>query len=367
MITLLWKQPDGIDDVQQLVQTAIDLEFSTLPPYLYAKFTILPGTNEVALARLNAIIGQEMIHMCLACNILNAVGGTPAINPPHYPGPLPGGVDGGVVTHLLPFSPEAMAQGMAIEEPSEAIKPRLRLLAGASDRVTIGEFYHRLDGELAKLPSTAWSANSIQFGDAQFFQGQLFAVKNYSDAHSAIGRIVSEGEGTPVTPDNAGSPLDFQNDLAHYYRFWEMYKNQVLTKDPTPPGYAWGEPLGVDWTGVYPAIADPQEHDFSKDSLAAQTAQATCDSAFTAMVDALGKAFAGDTGGLGVAVRAMFDLRMAAMQALQTPLKDGKSVAGPAFRYIGTGQAKARSRGKATKTKTAATKVSKTTTKGAGA
>ena len=180
--------PDGIDDVQQLIQTAIDLEFSTLPPYLYAKFTILPGTNEVALARLNAIIGQEMIHMCLACNILNAVGGTPAINPPHYPGPLPGGVDGGVVTHLLPFSPEAMAQGMAIEEPSEAIKPRLRLLAGASDRVTIGEFYHRLDGELAKLPSTAWSANSIQFGDAQFFQGQLFAVKNYSDAHSAIGQ-----------------------------------------------------------------------------------------------------------------------------------------------------------------------------------
>ena len=53
------------------------------------------------------------------------------------------------------------------------------------------------------------------------------------------------------------------------------------------------------------------------------------------MVDALRGAVTGATGGLGVAVRAMFDLRMSAIAALGTPLADGKSVAGPAFRYLG--------------------------------
>jgi hypothetical protein len=53
------------------------------------------------------------------------------------------------------------------------------------------------------------------------------------------------------------------------------------------------------------------------------------------MVDALIGAFRGVTGGLGIAVRAMFDLRMASIKALSTPLADGQ-VSGPAFTYIAT-------------------------------
>ena len=121
MIKLRWAQPESISDVRALVQTAIELEFATLPPYLYAKFSILPESNPAALGRLNAIVGQEMIHLCLACNILNAIGGTPVFNPPHYPGPLPGDVNAKLVVHLLPFSEGAMDQGMAIEEPVEEI------------------------------------------------------------------------------------------------------------------------------------------------------------------------------------------------------------------------------------------------------
>jgi hypothetical protein len=333
MIKLRWAQPNSLTDVRALVQAAIDLEFATLPPYLYAKLSILPETNPAALSRLNMIVGQEMVHMCLACNILNAIGGTPALNPPHYPGPLPGDVDASLIIHLLPFSEQAMEQGMAIERPSEPIQPMLALAADAP--VTIGEYYQRLDRELAKLPPDAWTAQRNQLGDAQFFQGQLFAVNNYADAHRAISDIVSEGEGTPVSPENPGSPLDFQDELAHYYRFWEVRKNQVLTKAAGGSGYRWGEPLGVDWSAVYPAIPDPETHDFSQDPPAARQAQDACNTAFTAMVDALSGAFSGATGGLGVAVRAMFGLRMAAMAALQTPLLDGKTVAGPAFRYLG--------------------------------
>ena len=339
MIKLRWMEPAGLSDVQSLVQTAINLEFATLPPYLYARFSILPDTNAPALARLDSIVGEEMIHMCLACNIMNAIGGTVAITPPHYPGPLPGDVGGGFSVNLYPFSAEAMAQGMKIEEPSEPVQPLLAS-AAADDLVTIGEYYARVDAALKALPAADWQPDRHQISDNQFFAGQLFAVSNYDDAHKAISNIVSEGEGTPVTPGGKGSPLDFQNELAHYYRFWEIDRNQVLSKADNPVGYAWGEPLGVDFASVYPAISNPQDHDFSKDSLEAQAAQAACNAAFTTMVDGLARAFAGADGGLGIAVRAMFDLRMATIKALSIPLADGVSVAGPAFVYLDNAQAK---------------------------
>ncbi|MCF3973984.1 ferritin-like domain-containing protein [Paracoccus salsus] len=317
--------------MQALVQTAIDLEFSTLPPYLYALFSIRPDTNVPAFERLHEVIMEEMTHMCLACNIMNAIGGKPAINAPKYPGPLPGDVDAGLTVHLLPLSEAAMQQGMAIEEPSEPITPKAMAMAPEDTGVTIGEFYERLDKELKALPASAWTANRNQVDDAQFLQGQIFAVNNYEDAHKAIDQIVSEGEGTPVTPDGKGSPLDFRDDLAHYYRFWEISRNQLLVKDSSEAGYAWGPSLGVDWDNVYPAIPDPQLHDFSKEPEAAQKAQLACNGAYTGMIYMLAEAFNGGEGGMGLAVRQMFDLRVAARVALETPLADGKSVAGPAF------------------------------------
>ncbi|MBP6748024.1 MAG: ferritin-like protein [Xanthomonadaceae bacterium] len=333
MIKVQWQAPQTLAEVQAAVQTAIDLEFSTLPPYLYAKMTILPESNPAALARLNTIVGQEMIHMCLACNIMNAIGGTVKINPPSYPGPLPGDIGGGLIIHLLPFSQAAMAQGMAIEEPSEPIDPPILKMEAAITAVTIGEYYHLLDQVLAALPASAWIAGNKQIDDSQFFAGQIFPVNAYADAHKAITQIVSEGEGTPVSPNGNGSPLTFQNELAHYYRFWEMEQNMVLVKDPNPVGYAWKGSLGIDWSQVYPAIADPESHDFSSDPPAARAAQTACNDAYTALVDALTSAFAGASAGMGIAVRAMFDLRMASIQALNTPLGDGISVAGPAFVY----------------------------------
>lgn len=334
MIKLYWQAPQTVEDVQKLVQGAIDLEFSTLPPYLYAKFSIPDGENLAAAQRMNAIVGQEMIHMCLACNIMNAIGGSPAINPPTYPGPLPGDVGGDLIVHLYTFSEAAMQQGMEIETPVDPIIfPQLEALEEASGPVTIGEYYNNLDKALSNLPPSAWTPNRNQISDDQYFQGQIFPINGYPDAHQAIQDIVSEGEGSPT----AGSPLDFQNELAHYYRFEEMYKNQVLVKDTNPLGYAWGGPLGIDWNAVYPAINDPEKHDFSNDPQAAQDAQAACNAAFTGMVYDLQLAFNGQSGNLGNAISQMFNLRMAALHALVTPLADGTTVAGPSFIYLNTG------------------------------
>lgn len=334
MIRLQAKPIGSIEDARDQLQTAIGVEFGTLPPYLYALYSIPPGQNPQAAARIKSVAMQEMIHMCLACNILNAIGGDPVIQPQTYPGPLPGDIGpprGKPLTiRLLPFSKEAMAQGMAIEEPKDGPinfpdKPMLKAAKGGP--VTIGEFYAHLDAYLATLPASAWTPNRHQIDDNQYFMGQLFAVNGYPDAHKAISQIVSEGEGAD------GSPLDFQQEIAHFYRFEEVRRNQVLTKDPNPKGYAWTGTLGVDWKAVYPAIPDPGTHDFSQEPPPAQQAQNACNDAFSRMVRALQLATTGHEGHLGLAVRAMFDLRMAAQVAFTTPLADPAKVAGPAFLY----------------------------------
>jgi hypothetical protein len=337
MIRLSAVRPTTVEDAHAMLQTAIGVEFGTLPPYLYALYTIRPGTNAQASQRIKAIAQQEMIHMCLASNILNALGGNPLLKPQAYPGPLPGdiGPPGGqpLTIHLLPFSKDAMKQGMDIEQPENpadfpVVSPLLGAeFKGGPETMTIGQFYDALDKFLATLPADAWHPGRHQIVDDQFFPGQLFAINDYRDANRAIQEIVSEGEG------HKENPLDFQDEVSHYYRFGEMYNNKVLTKTYTGLHYQYGPAsLDIDYALAYPAIADPGEHDFSQDSAAAQAAQAQCSVTYAALVENLQMALTGTDGALGMAVQAMFALRTAAMAAVKVPLADGK-VSGPAFLY----------------------------------
>lgn len=334
MIFLQGSPPDTVEDAQNLLQQAIGVEFGTLPPYLYAMFSIPPGENVAAAQLIKSVLLQEMIHMCLACNILNAIGGSPKLVPPVYPGTLGDiGPDGKVLTvELLKFSKCSMWQGMEIEKPYEGPEyPVVKLMAAPEDTgpaLTIGQFYAMIDDFLATLPPQKWKGGNNQITDDQFFPGQIFAVNGYLDAHRAISIIVSEGEGAKQ------SPLDFEDELAHYYRFAECYNDAVLTKVPKDPGYQFGpEKLGIDWDAVFNCIPNPGTHDFSNEPAAAQAAQAKCNAAYTKMVDALQLAVTGHPEQLGIAVRAMFDLRLAAQVALRTPLNDPQTVAGPAFLY----------------------------------
>ncbi|MGH3977340.1 MAG: ferritin-like domain-containing protein, partial [Pseudonocardiaceae bacterium] len=242
---------DTVADLKQALQKAIELEFSTLPPYLYAVFTIKDGSNEAARRRIGAIVREEMIHMGLACNVLNAIGGAPVLANasvvPIYPGPLPYDIGGEGYepfrVSLLPFSPEAMIQAMHIEEPEEPLVfPELAAVSLEPTYQTIGQFYRALDKALSELPTDAWSATPRnQLIDHPFFAGELFPVTGYESASEAISRIVSEGEG------NTQSPLDFEGEVAHYYRFEEIRRDQVLQKDSSvPEGFSWGDRLGVD-------------------------------------------------------------------------------------------------------------------------
>ncbi|MDH5673191.1 MAG: ferritin-like protein [Myxococcales bacterium] len=338
MIRIKARPASTVVELRERLQQAVELEFATLPPYLYALYSIPPGQNQAAVERIKDIVHEEMIHMCLACNMLNAIGGRPLIadqkSVPSYPGPLPydiGSEDGKLFeVSMLPFSKAAMAQAMRIEEPEDPLVIKAKAAAAVVPEFqTIGEFYQAVDQGLSRLPKEAFSARPRnQLGDQAFFMGELFAVTCYEDAHRAITRIVSQGEGS------SQSPVDFEGDLAHFYRFSEIERNQVLAKADNEQGYAWGEPLGVDWEAVFPAVADPASHEAAlvNDAAAIQL-QDDCDQAFTRMLVNLQRAIDGEPGRLGNSVRFMFELRMASIAAFSHPVEGLDKAVGPAFRF----------------------------------
>ena len=86
------------EDLYPWLQNAIELEHSTIPPYLTAMFSLKPGTNDEIARLIGSIVHEEMLHMTIVGNILIAIGGHPAINVPRfipkYPGHLPMAIGG---------------------------------------------------------------------------------------------------------------------------------------------------------------------------------------------------------------------------------------------------------------------------------
>src|SRR5262249_2013071 len=111
-----------VKDLYNHVQGAIELEHATIPLYLTAAYSIKPGRSSQAQQIILSVANQEMLHMTIACNVLNAIGGSPVIDKPGfipvYPGPLPMNVH-----ERLTASLQKATRGfiyntfMAIEEP----------------------------------------------------------------------------------------------------------------------------------------------------------------------------------------------------------------------------------------------------------
>ena len=66
------------------LQTAIELEHSTIPVYLTALYSIKPNANREVAALIRSVVIEEMLHMALACNILISIGGSPSIGQPGF-------------------------------------------------------------------------------------------------------------------------------------------------------------------------------------------------------------------------------------------------------------------------------------------
>ena len=68
------------DDVRKrlgkLLRAALQLEFSTIPPYLSAAFSLGPNNGQIYQLILR-VAKEEMLHMTVVANLMNAIGIAP--------------------------------------------------------------------------------------------------------------------------------------------------------------------------------------------------------------------------------------------------------------------------------------------------
>ncbi|MEU4827173.1 ferritin-like protein [Actinomadura sp. NPDC023710] len=330
-----------LDDLREHLQWAIELEHATLPPYLCALYSIDPERNPEAADAVAGVFIEEMLHLVLAANLLNAVGGSPRLDapellPPH-PRRLPHG-DPALELSLLPFGGAALEMFLRLEEPAPPGAP------AEGDRYeTIGQFYDAIETGLRGLCDRLGEAEvfsgdpsrQIHAGNFQHTAGRMIAVTDPASALAALEEIVEEGEGTSRGAVWDGDPdvhHPDRDEVAHYYRFQELKAGRRYRRGDTPRSGPTGEPVGVDFTGILPMRPNPKIADHAPGS-AIRAAQEEFNRTYCTLLHLLERAFNGSPRLLGVAVTTMYKLKAQARALMRTPDGDG-TTAGPTFEYV---------------------------------
>ena len=352
MIRIRYKKIRNLFGLRRALQSAIELEHSTIPPYLTAFYTLKGETNQPIANILREVAIEEMIHMSLAANILNAIGGRPAINKerfiPEYPGPLPMGIgteeDGDkLIVPLEKFSIELVRDVfLRIEEPENPIEfpdpdNDDDLPVDMEDSKTIGEFYMDILRKLKRFEKFANRRGKTIFtGDPSeqvtriFGPGEISKVTDLASAEKAINTIIEQGEGT------TSSPLDGGDGLAHYYSFAAIVEGRRLIEDTgVAEGFSYsGEVVAFDPAGVINMDPNPSLAKYQNDPEAFNRLK-LFNYAYSSLLNALHITFNGKPEFIDEAIALMYSLRLRAQDLLNTPLQGQEGVvAGPSYEYV---------------------------------
>ena len=325
-----------VDDLRAHLQTAIEIEWSTIPPYLCALWSLGEEHNREAATCLRDVVMEEMLHLTLAANVLNALRGEPQLDsPPSYPTTLPHS-DGSFSVSLLPFCPEALETFLRIELPAVRDAP------AQPDRYhTIAQFYEAIQEAIERLGTRRiWSRELDRQvrPNSQYYNGggDAIVVEDRESALKAIELIVDEGEGFKGTQfDGDDKILGEEQELAHYFRFEELARGRRFTPYDRPSTGPTGDPVLVDWTAVAPMRPNPRPADYPPGSeLRAMTDE--CDATYARLLAALQAAFDGEPARLEEAVREMWALEYQAVALMRVPCGEDGRTAGPAFSRPGS-------------------------------
>ncbi len=333
---------DGEHGVQMLraaLQGAVALEFSTIPPYLTAMWSVRNNRSEVA-NTIREVVQEEMLHMALACNMLTAIGGTPEIRTatPIYPGKLPMNVHPSLTVGLSGLNDGVLRAFMEIERPAhpghfESLESA-KLLESATAAefdprkgdYSIGEFYNAL--------LIAFRAAQPEFTTDRQITGPLawFVINNLDDVARAIDTIETQGEGSE------GSPSESADGLAHYYRFAEVLERKKLVQDRDTGKWYFDTAIDFDLkTDVIPvgqAPAGGYDASTAPDPDARRLLH-RFNATYSHLVDLLDAAWKTEGGQaqLWHGIETMFELEKYALPLMQIARPDGQHY-GPDFRYI---------------------------------
>src|SRR5260370_30973383 len=282
-----------IPPIQQLndyLYAALQLEHATIPPYLTALYSVQPGSKWDARHIVRFVVIEDMLSPSLVANVMNAVGGTRDVTQPGFvprsPACLPDGKQDFQVD-LHPFSKDAVSTFLKIERPAQApdeksrLLPRSRtqsphaqLLAASPEQpgmqfYSIGEFYEEIARGVRYLHQQyAEHGRQLFAGDPgrqvtpEYFYsggGEMIPVTDLESALAALRLIAEQGEGL------GGGIYDAEGELAHYCRFqqlqiWRYYQKGDQPGCPTVP------PLDIDWYAVYPVLKNARLENYPEGS-----------------------------------------------------------------------------------------------------
>jgi len=293
--------------IKQALQTAIELECSTLPLYLSAMFS-LQVQNYNAYNRLRSVVMEEMVHMAIAANLLAAIGGTPQIKSINVRFPtqgLPGGAEPDLRVGLARFSKEQLKNFMRIETPEFL----LRKMKRHETYPTISVFYKGIrqaivdNADAVRAAVKAGGSSNQVYDDIGLVQiAYVEGADPVTAMLAGIDEILEQGEG--ASTKSLVTLKDFELEESHYARFAEMHYGATYN-EPKPPVeltpqtehlFFQGQPVG--WPVVINTLAVPADG-YAKiialdPNVAAVTKDLTAiDSAYSAVLTALDAAWNG--------------------------------------------------------------------------
>ena len=348
--------PNDITTVPQLHQylhVAMQLEHATIPPYLMALYSIDPDpkVNVYAKEHLRTVVVEEMLHLTLAANILNAVGGEPNLSAPGfvplYPACLPDGED--FLVSLRPFSKAAIHTFLKIERPDKIPSGHSRLRQRPPHSMSlelkppnsgmhyysIGEFYEAiavglnyLDAQMGAALFPGDPARQVERDPYYSGGGTCHKVNNLASALLAIDVIKDQGEGYDAGV--FGPPPECE--LAHYYRFNELKEGRKYTQGDTLESGPTGEKLDIDWNAVYPVKVNPRVAEYV-DWPALHADAVSFNKTYAEFLKLITKAFTGKPELLYEAEKLMMGvIRQKMLALIHTPIRGMECVnAGPTF------------------------------------
>lgn len=346
----LYKITD-LDSLHRHLYAAMQLEHATIPLYLTALYSIKPGTNAEGFHILRAVAVEEMLHLTLVGNLINAIGGKPDLTRadfvPDYPTYLPDGEQDFTVS-LQRFSPAAIETFLKIERPASLphgtpnLLNRTRRSTGLLHAAhpgreeeehffSIGEFYKAIEAGLdhlyAEMGDALFSGDpSRQIGPEYYYSGGggLIAVTDMASAKAALDLIAEQGEGV------TGHIFDEEGEIAHYYRFQQLLLGRFY-QEGDQPDHPTGGPVAVDWDAVLPIKTNAKMSDYPEGSALWQAAR-DFNADYAAYLRLLTQAFDGQPALFIDAVGAMFRIKDAMLQLMRHPLPDGSGqTAAPTF------------------------------------
>ncbi|MDB5347063.1 MAG: hypothetical protein JWP89_5440 [Schlesneria sp.] len=347
-------------DLKYYLACALQLEHATIPPYLTAMYSLIPGTNTEVARILRVVAVEEMLHLALVANLLNAVGGEPNLLSkdfiPDYPAYLPDGESEFQVS-IEAFSPRALDTFLRIEQPSrkhslvegEAAKDRpyytnLRALLKVDPNVprlafdTIGDFYEAIREGFKYLYLTMGPAlfkgdPARQLTPEYYYSGggKLLPVVDLRSAFDAIQLISDQGEGYE------GHIFGHEGELAHYYRFKQIQYGKYYMKEHCQQGHnddhpPTGPELDVDFNSVYPIKPNAKLRDYPEGS---ELRAAAVDFAmsYNEFLGLINKAFNGQPALLMESVPQMFRLKEKAQALVRNKIPGMENLhAAPIFK-----------------------------------